>query len=71
MEIQEFVKKTELVPLAELTTLAAHRGAFGDDVLAAFTDASAAAADGRRKPCSTRRARRTATRCSPREQRSL
>jgi HK97 family phage major capsid protein len=36
MEIQEFVKKTELVPLAELTTLAATRGAFGDDVLAAF-----------------------------------
>ena len=25
------------MPLAELTTLAAHRGAFGDDVLAAFT----------------------------------
>jgi HK97 family phage major capsid protein len=36
MEIQEFVKKTELVPLAELTTLAATRGAFGDDVLTAF-----------------------------------
>jgi len=37
MEIQDFVKKTELVPLAELTTLAAHRGCFGDDVLAGFT----------------------------------
>jgi HK97 family phage major capsid protein len=36
MEIQEFVKKTELVPLAELTTLAANRGCFGDDVLAAY-----------------------------------
>jgi len=36
MEIQEFVKKTELVPLAELTTLAATRGAFGDDVLAGY-----------------------------------
>lgn len=37
MEIQDFVKKTELVPMAELTTLAANRGCFGDDVLAAFT----------------------------------
>ena len=45
MEIQEFVKKTELVPLAELTTLAATRGCFGDDVLAAFTDAGGAPAD--------------------------
>ena len=36
MEIQDFVKKTELVPLAELTTLAATRGAFGDDVATAF-----------------------------------
>lgn len=37
MEIQDFVKKTELVPIADLTTIAAKRGAFGDDVLAAFT----------------------------------
>jgi HK97 family phage major capsid protein len=36
MDIQEFVKKTELVPLAELTTLAATRGAEGDDVLGAY-----------------------------------
>jgi HK97 family phage major capsid protein len=36
MEIQEFVKKTELVPLSELTSLAATRAAFGDDVLTAF-----------------------------------
>jgi HK97 family phage major capsid protein len=36
MEISEFVKKTEFVPLAELTTLAATRSCFGDDVLAAF-----------------------------------
>ena len=36
MDIQEFTKKTELVPLDMLTTLAAHRGAFGDDVLAGF-----------------------------------
>ena len=36
MEIQDFVKKTELVPLSELTSLAATRGAFGDDVLTAF-----------------------------------
>jgi HK97 family phage major capsid protein len=37
MEIQEFVKSTTALPLADLTALAAHRGAFGDDVLAAFT----------------------------------
>jgi len=37
MEIEKFVKQTELVPLAELTTLAANRGCFGDDVHAAFT----------------------------------
>jgi HK97 family phage major capsid protein len=36
MEIEKFVKATELVPLAELTTIAATRGAFGDDVLTAF-----------------------------------
>ncbi len=36
MEIQDFTKTTTLVPLAELTSLAAHRAAFGDDVLAAF-----------------------------------
>jgi HK97 family phage major capsid protein len=36
MEITEFVKKTELVPMADLSTLAAQRGAFGDDVLAGF-----------------------------------
>lgn len=37
MEIQDFVKQTAIVPLADLTTLAAQRGAFGDDVHAAFT----------------------------------
>ena len=36
MEIQDFVKKTELVPLAELSSLAASRSAFGDDVCAGF-----------------------------------
>jgi HK97 family phage major capsid protein len=36
MEIEKFVKTTELIPLGELTSLAATRGAFGDDVLTAF-----------------------------------
>ena len=36
MEIQEFVKKTGIVPLTELTSLAATRGCFGDDVRTAF-----------------------------------
>jgi HK97 family phage major capsid protein len=36
MEITEFTKKTELVPMGELSALAAQPGAFGDDVLAAF-----------------------------------
>jgi HK97 family phage major capsid protein len=36
MEIQDFVKATTAIPLGELTAVAAHRGAFGDDVLAAF-----------------------------------
>jgi HK97 family phage major capsid protein len=37
MEIQDFVTATTTIPLAELTTLAATRGCFGDDVLAAFS----------------------------------
>jgi HK97 family phage major capsid protein len=37
MEIHEFTKKTDLVPMADLITLAANRRSFGDDVLAAFT----------------------------------
>jgi HK97 family phage major capsid protein len=37
MEIQDFVKATAALPLTDLTTIAAQRGAFGDDVLAAFT----------------------------------
>lgn len=36
MEIQDFVKATTVLPLSELTTLAAQRSAFGDDVCAAF-----------------------------------
>lgn len=36
MEIQTFLSTTTPVPLADLTTLAATRAAFGDDVLAAF-----------------------------------
>jgi HK97 family phage major capsid protein len=36
MEIQEFVRATTAIPLADLTTLAAGRGVFGDDVLTAF-----------------------------------
>lgn len=36
MEITEFVTSKTLIPLAELTSLAANRAAFGDDVLAAF-----------------------------------
>lgn len=36
MEIQEFVRATTTIPIAELTTLAAQRSCFGDDVLAAF-----------------------------------
>lgn len=36
MEITEFVSSTTLIPLAELTRLAANRACFGDDVLAAF-----------------------------------
>jgi HK97 family phage major capsid protein len=36
MEIADLLKKTELVPLAELTSIAATRAAFGDDLLAAF-----------------------------------
>jgi len=37
MEIQAFTKTTELVPMADLTTLAAHRGAFGPEVEAGFS----------------------------------
>ena len=36
MEIPDFVKATTVLPLSELTTLAAQRSAFGDDVCAAF-----------------------------------
>src|SRR5262245_48649647 len=36
MEIQEFIKATERIPLSDLTSLAATRAAFGDDVLAAM-----------------------------------
>jgi HK97 family phage major capsid protein len=36
MEIQDFVKATTAIPLADLTSLAAHRACFGDDVLTAF-----------------------------------
>ena len=36
MEIEQFTKTTSIVPLSELTSLAATRGAFGDDILAAF-----------------------------------
>jgi HK97 family phage major capsid protein len=38
MEIQEFItKSTTTIPLSELTSLAASRSCFGDDVLAAFS----------------------------------
>jgi len=36
MEITEFVKATTAIPIADLTSLAAQRACFGDDVLAAF-----------------------------------
>jgi HK97 family phage major capsid protein len=36
MEINEFIKATALIPVNELTNIAADRRAFGDDVLAAF-----------------------------------
>jgi HK97 family phage major capsid protein len=36
MEIADFTKTTTAIPLGELTTLAATRSCFGDDVLAAF-----------------------------------
>lgn len=36
MDIEKFVKETTLIPVAELTSLAADRRAFGDDILAAF-----------------------------------
>jgi HK97 family phage major capsid protein len=36
MEIQDFVTRTAIVPINELTTLAATRACFGDDVLTAF-----------------------------------
>src|SRR5262252_6418063 len=36
MEIQEFLKATTAIPIGELTTIAATRAAFGDDVLAAM-----------------------------------
>jgi HK97 family phage major capsid protein len=36
MEITDFVTSKTVIPLAELTSLAANRAAFGDDVLAAF-----------------------------------
>jgi HK97 family phage major capsid protein len=36
MEIQDFIKTTTTVPLSELTAIASTRGAWGDDVLAAF-----------------------------------
>ena len=65
MEIQEFVKKTELVPLAELTTLAATRGRFGDDVLAGLHDADRTAQTAAQTVLDAA-SRRTATPCSPR-----
>jgi HK97 family phage major capsid protein len=37
MEITEFTTTTTVVPLGDLTTLAAQRSCFGDDVLKAFT----------------------------------
>src|SRR5262245_14189417 len=38
MEIQDFIaKSTTTIPLGELTTIASQRGAWGDDVLAAFS----------------------------------
>lgn len=36
MEIPDFVKATTVIPVSDLTTLAAQRACFGDDVLAAF-----------------------------------
>lgn len=36
MEISDFVNATTVIPVSELTSLAAQRAAFGDDVLAAF-----------------------------------
>src|SRR5262245_29372420 len=36
MELQEFTKTTTTLSLADLTALAAQRGAFGDDIIAAF-----------------------------------
>lgn len=36
MEIQELVKATTIIPVADLTTIAATRAAFGDDVLTAY-----------------------------------
>lgn len=36
MEIQDFVKATTVIPVSDLTTLAANRACFGDDVLASF-----------------------------------
>lgn len=36
MEIADFTKATTTIPMADLTTLAAQRGSFGDDVIAAF-----------------------------------
>ena len=34
MEIQDFLSEQGIVPMAELTTLATNRAAFGDDVVA-------------------------------------
>src|SRR5262252_10666708 len=36
MEIQAFITATDRIPLSDLTSLAATRAAFGDDVLAAM-----------------------------------
>ena len=64
MEIQDFIEeRAGLIPIAELTDARRDRGAFGDDVVTAFSRRSNSADAG--TTGSTRRERRAATPCSP------